>query len=329
MTLTVTHGFVSNIADDPKAAAAGEVLPSHWNANHTVSGTISSTAVTGLRTLLAADTTFWVSTTGSNSATGLSSTTAWATIQFAADTLMQKYDFAGFQPTIQVEAGTYVEELNLGATVGLAMTSVIGVASFGAAPRVIIQGDTTTPDNVFINYPDDGNAAVQISGPGAFWEVRGFKISCQGVTNFGYGFLGSFQFYLVIGAIHFGQTGGGPMISASQGSGYILVPNPFGAYTNTITADGPAERLLEAARHCVVDFEPNNLVLGAPTAFNSNVILADQQAEVIFNPGSVTGTANGSKFSLDSLSLLNTFTNDPTSPPGNTAGTISGGSMFK
>jgi hypothetical protein len=34
---TVTHTFVSAIADDATAAAAGEVLPSHWNANHTVS----------------------------------------------------------------------------------------------------------------------------------------------------------------------------------------------------------------------------------------------------------------------------------------------------
>lgn len=34
---TVSHVFVSAIADDPAAAAAGQVLPSHWNAAHTVS----------------------------------------------------------------------------------------------------------------------------------------------------------------------------------------------------------------------------------------------------------------------------------------------------
>lgn len=33
----VTHTFVSAIADDPAAAAAGQVLPSHWNAGHTIS----------------------------------------------------------------------------------------------------------------------------------------------------------------------------------------------------------------------------------------------------------------------------------------------------
>jgi hypothetical protein len=33
--MPVTHTFVSAIADDPVAQAAGEVLPSHWNADHT------------------------------------------------------------------------------------------------------------------------------------------------------------------------------------------------------------------------------------------------------------------------------------------------------
>lgn len=33
----ITHTFVSGIADDATAAAAGEVLPSHWNAAHTIS----------------------------------------------------------------------------------------------------------------------------------------------------------------------------------------------------------------------------------------------------------------------------------------------------
>lgn len=33
---TITHSFVSAIADDVSAAAAGEVVPSNWNANHTI-----------------------------------------------------------------------------------------------------------------------------------------------------------------------------------------------------------------------------------------------------------------------------------------------------
>lgn len=32
--IAIKHPFVSNIADDPQAAADGQVLPSHWNQNH-------------------------------------------------------------------------------------------------------------------------------------------------------------------------------------------------------------------------------------------------------------------------------------------------------
>lgn len=36
--VTATHAFQSSIDDDQAAAARGEVLPSHWNASHTLSG---------------------------------------------------------------------------------------------------------------------------------------------------------------------------------------------------------------------------------------------------------------------------------------------------
>lgn len=38
MSLSVTHTFQSAIADDPVAAAAGQIVPSNWNANHTIVG---------------------------------------------------------------------------------------------------------------------------------------------------------------------------------------------------------------------------------------------------------------------------------------------------
>jgi hypothetical protein len=38
MVATITHAFVSAIGDDPVAAAAGQVLPSNWNAAHNIGG---------------------------------------------------------------------------------------------------------------------------------------------------------------------------------------------------------------------------------------------------------------------------------------------------
>lgn len=40
MTAVITHTKVSAISDDPASAAAGEVLPSDWNASHTITGTV-------------------------------------------------------------------------------------------------------------------------------------------------------------------------------------------------------------------------------------------------------------------------------------------------
>lgn len=40
--VNIVHGFSSAIADDPSASAAGKVLPSHWNAGHTITMAASS-----------------------------------------------------------------------------------------------------------------------------------------------------------------------------------------------------------------------------------------------------------------------------------------------
>lgn len=45
--MPVTHTFVSAIVDDPAAAAAGQVLPSHWNAIHTISVDMAEINATG------------------------------------------------------------------------------------------------------------------------------------------------------------------------------------------------------------------------------------------------------------------------------------------
>lgn len=45
MAFSVTHTFVDAIPDDPAAAAAGKVLPSHWNADHTLADIADQTAL--------------------------------------------------------------------------------------------------------------------------------------------------------------------------------------------------------------------------------------------------------------------------------------------
>lgn len=46
MAVTVTHAFVSALADDAGDAAAGKVVPSNWNASHTVTNALDKTGDT-------------------------------------------------------------------------------------------------------------------------------------------------------------------------------------------------------------------------------------------------------------------------------------------
>ena len=41
----VKHTYSTSIADDASAVAAGMILPSHWNAEHTLSGVAEQSAL--------------------------------------------------------------------------------------------------------------------------------------------------------------------------------------------------------------------------------------------------------------------------------------------
>lgn len=42
MTVSLKHNFTSGKADDPAATSDGQVLPSHWNAEHTIAAGANS-----------------------------------------------------------------------------------------------------------------------------------------------------------------------------------------------------------------------------------------------------------------------------------------------
>lgn len=52
MAVTIKHAFASSIPDDPTAVAAGEVVPSNWNAAHVISGGAALTATSDVNIIL-------------------------------------------------------------------------------------------------------------------------------------------------------------------------------------------------------------------------------------------------------------------------------------
>lgn len=116
------------------------------------------------REVLTAARSYYVRTDGSDSNTGLANTSgaAWLTIQKAIDVITHTIDLSGYTITINVADGTY--------------TGAIAVGGPWIAGTVILQGNTTTPANAFINVT--GNA-VSLSN-GANLTILGFKIVATG-----------------------------------------------------------------------------------------------------------------------------------------------------
>lgn len=122
MALTVTHPYVSSVADSAGAALLGKVLPSHWNSSHSVSGTLDSSQISGTLQSsqyiapgfisASSNLAFYVSKSGSDTNSG-SSVDQFLTITRALDEVA-KYDYQQlYAPTINVSSGEYAEALNL------------------------------------------------------------------------------------------------------------------------------------------------------------------------------------------------------------------------
>ncbi len=162
------------------------------------------------RLILTGTTNFYVSPSGNNANDGLSSSTPWQTVQYAASYMRDKVDLSGYHGIVNLAAGTYAENV---AVCG----SVMGGIQF------FIKGDETTPGNVIVGT--GGNA------PGIY--TRDFGV----VTVSGVRILGGVQAtqcgVVDIGksgsstpTVEFGQATGGVHLNAGD-SGYINVIGPY------------------------------------------------------------------------------------------------------
>jgi hypothetical protein len=116
--------------------------------------------------VLAANRTYFVLTTGSDSNDGFANTTAGAflTIQHAIDVAI-KVNTGPFTITIQVGTGTYAP---------FQLKSFIGT-------QITIQGDDTTPSNVVISNSTAATPCIKHNtSVQSYWKVSGFKLTNSG-----------------------------------------------------------------------------------------------------------------------------------------------------
>jgi len=121
------------------------------------------------RTELAADTSFYVATSGSDANDCLASSTPCLTIQHVLTTLQNKYDLAGYKATVSVGCtggATYATPINING-IFPGQTTLDSVS---------LIGDVNTPANCLISIPSSvSENAISLAG-GARMLVKGFAL---------------------------------------------------------------------------------------------------------------------------------------------------------
>lgn len=167
--MPVSHTFVSAIADDPAASAAGEVLPSHWNASHTMSVILTS-EVTGILP---------VANGGTGNATGAATTNANLTgpitsVGNATSVAAQ----TGTGSTFVMDTSPTLVTPNIGTATGagLILTSASATAfavgpNGATTPSFQVDGSVTSAATGFLVTPAAAGVAPTIQVQGAAGNI--------------------------------------------------------------------------------------------------------------------------------------------------------------
>lgn len=150
--MPVTHSFVSAIPDDPAAVAAGEVVPSEWNAEHVLDLAISD--VTGLQTALDAK------------ATQVDMTEAQADIAALQAVAPPAPSTIGVG-TYLVSGATIAWQTDLEYMVGAASYYLSGVLTASAQQTVTLTAAHATLDRIDVLVLDSSGVLSSIDGTAA------------------------------------------------------------------------------------------------------------------------------------------------------------------
>lgn len=307
MALTVTHAFVSGVADDPKAAAAGEVLPSHWNATHTVSGT---------RDILTANRSYFVSATGSDSNDGLTSGTAWATLTHAATFIGLNIDLAGLTITVNIGAGSFT---------GFGFTSYVGggVLQFigaGPASTTITEG----PNDGIINT---GECVAVNLFPGSLLIVDEINCVTNGTNHIIANYAPGATLWVgqssLLGSITFDATkllGAEACIAANGAGAQVILWSSI-----TVTGGGGTGIILLSTPNCaIITFASSITVTGSFTTNQGFAVAIESGTIDCATPCTGAGVTGPPYYSIVNGGIFTSF-----NFPGSVAGIVQDGGVFR
>lgn len=236
-----------------------------------------------VRLKLTADRTYYVRADGSDTNSGLvnNSGGAFLTIQKAID-VIYTIDLGGFAVTIQVDAGTYTNDI-------LLARPFIG-------GEVTLQGDLTTPSNVVISH--NAFAAFAIRGTGTALKIGGFRVQNSAGSALGQGiYISSGAALTIVGAMemhtctrsHFEVVSGSLL---AIGSNY------------SFTGNAPIHWQLDAGEVVLSGY---TITSSGSRAFSSAFLAMTNRAGALIYNLTKSGSATGPRYTVTLNSVCNVF----------------------
>ncbi len=254
------------------------------------------------RIRLTANTTFYVSTTGNDSNSGLAVGTPWLTIQKAFDTLLNNYDFAGFTAKIKLANGTY------GAG---AVARGLFVGAFNGVNGLVIEGDTATPSNVVVSV---GGSTCFTAYDGAQFTVSGMRLIGGVCIDAEFG--GEIQTGV---GIEFGAA----TIQHIQAGfcGRVILNSNY-------TILGGAPRHFLASASGAISCAGKTITLTGTPAFSTTFADISKSSVLDYYSNTFSGTATGVRYLINTNGVINTSGGGATYLPGNSAGSAATGGQY-
>jgi hypothetical protein len=263
-------------------------------------------SIGGARTILTAARTYYVATTGNDSNDGLTSGTAFLTIQHADD-VASALDNGGNNITIQVANGTYA----LG-------TSKIILKSFVGSGTIIIQGNTTTPSNVLITNTS-GGVGFSASSVSGTYQIQGFKFS------------GSSSSIAI-------QAVGAPSTiyykNIEFGAGYSWhIDAEVGAFIQcignyTISGSVTYNHALASFNGTIYIYPSGVITLSGTPNWGTAFVHSDRTGVMLVYGITFSGSATGKKALAETNGVVETLGGKDTYLPGSVAGTTATGGQY-
>lgn len=240
----------------------------------------------GGRSMLIANTTYYVATTGSDSNPGTIGS-PWATVQHAVDFLGQNIDGAGFTITVQIEDGTYA-----GFTISSLAVNV-GV--------MIVQGNTGDATKVVITDTVFGFLCILVQGAGAPTQISDMTLQISGSGNecFAPNDIAS---NLFLNNIIFNSPGvlrGNSAIDFFIGVASLVLGQNFSGSSGNMQIIGNWNYFLktDGTTLSYIDLSGNTWTLTGPPDFSKAFVFLDPLTSMVIETGpTFSGAATGQRF---------------------------------